>query len=330
MNTMRRRFLRHSAAALACAGLVGPRIARAQVPIDTLRIVVGFAAGGTADLLARSVAEALRGSHARTTLVDNKPGAGGQLAILAVRGAPADGSTLLLTPSSMLTIFPHTYKQLQYDPVKDVVPVSLASVFDLAFAVGPLVDASVGTLQEFLAWARAHPESAGYGSPAAGSSPHFVGEMLSRAGSANLRHVPYRGSQLAVLDLSSGQVAAVSAPLGDLLPHLPAGRIRLLAVCGTRRSRFAPQVPTFVEQGLKDIVADGWFGFYLPGAASPETAQRANAALRAALAKPSMVDEFAQMGLEVSGSSPAELAGLQRRDSERWAGVVKAVGFTAI
>ena len=335
--TTRRQFIGHASAALGAAALLSP-VARAEPPvdapinppIDTLRILIGFAAGGSGDLLARSVAESLRGTHARTTLVDNRIGAGGQLALLSLKNAPADGSTLLLTPSSMLTLFPHTYKQLPYDPLRDVAPVSLACTFDLAFAVGPLVDASVQTLADFLVWSREHPDAANFGSPATGSSTHFVGEMLARAGNVPLRHVPYRGSRPAIVDLMGGQIAAVCAPLGDMLPLLQAGPIRLLAVCGTRRSRFVPQVPTFVEQGFKDIVADGWYAFYLPGGASAQVVQRANTALRAALDDAQVVAELARLGFDPVGSSAAELAALQRRDSARWGAVVKALGFSAV
>ena len=332
-TTTRRQFIGHASAALGAAALLG-RVARAEPPveppIDTLRILIGFAAGGSGDLLARSVAESLRGTHARTTLVDNRIGAGGQLALLSLKNAPADGSTLLLTPSSMLTLFPHTYKQLPYDPLRDVAPVSLACTFDLAFAVGPLVDASVQTLADFLTWSREHPVAANFGSPATGSSTHFVGEMLARAGDVPLRHVPYRGSRPAIVDLMGGQIAAACAPLGDMLPLLQAGPIRLLAVCGTRRSRFVPQVPTFVEQGFKDIVADGWYAFYLPGGAGVQAVQRANAALRAALDDAQVVAELARLGFDPAGSSAAELAALQRRDTARWGAVVKALGFSAV
>lgn len=334
MCTTRRRFIGHAGAAFGAAAWLTCGTARTEpshdAPIPALRIIVGFAAGGSGDLLARSVAESLRGTHASTTLVDNRIGAGGQLALLALKSAPADGSTLLLTPSSMLTLYPHTYKQLQYDPLHDVTPVSLACVFDLAFAIGPQVDASVQTLADFLVWSQEHPGIANFGSPATGSSTHFVGEMLARAGKAPLRHVPYRGSRPAIVDLMGGQIAAVCTPLGDMLPLLPAGTIRLLGVCGTRRSRFVPQVPTFVEQGLENIVADGWYGFYLPGGAGSPVVQRANAALRAALDDAHVVADLARMGFDPAASSAAELAALQRRDTARWGEVVKSLGFSAV
>ena len=324
----RRQFVQQGSAALALPALWAARPARAQA-IETLKIVTGFAAGGTSDTVCRRVAEALRGSYARTAIVENRTGAGGQIVIQSMKTAPPDGSVLLQTPTSMLTIYPHIYRKLQYDPVKDLVPVTLACGFEFGFAVGPLVPASVKTTPEFLAWAKAHPEHASFGSPAAGSTPHFTGEMLSRAGGANLRHVAYRGTQPAVLELTGGQIAAVSGPIGDFLPHLPGGRIRLVGVSGPARSRFVPQVPTFAEQGMKDIVTSEWFAFYLPAGASAETVQRANTALRAAIAKPEVIDGLAAMGLEARSSTPAELADTQRRDFERWGPVVKAVGFTA-
>ncbi|MCR5867349.1 MAG: Bug family tripartite tricarboxylate transporter substrate binding protein [Aquincola tertiaricarbonis] len=332
MHTTRREFIRRSAAlsSLPGLGLLGTQAAQAQAAaVDALRIVTGFAAGGTSDTVCRRVAEGLRGTYARSTLVENKTGAGGQIAIASMKTAPADGTVMLQTPASMLTIYPHIYKKLQYDPFKDLVPVSVACTFEFALAVGPSVPASVTNVPEFLAWVKAHPDQANFGSPAAGSTPHFTAEMLSRAGNAAMRHVPYRGTQPAVLDLTGGQIASVSGPVGDFLPHLAGGRVRLLGVSGAKRSRFVPQVPTYAEQGFKDVVTDEWFAFYLPAGTSAEMAQRANAAMRSALAKPEVIDGLSAMGLEARSSTQAELLDMQRRDTERWGPVVKAVGFTA-
>lgn len=153
--------------------------------------------------------------------------------------------------------------------------------------------------------------------------------MLARAGQVSMRHLPYRGTQPAILDLTGGQIASVSGPIGDFLPHLAGGRVRLLGVSGAKRSRFAPQTPTFAEQGLKDVVTDEWFAFYMPAGTPPDIVQRANAALRTALAKPEVIDGLSAMGLEAKSSSQAELLDTQRRDTERWGPIVKAVGFTA-
>ena len=325
MRTSRLELL-HIALATATAGL--PLVGRTQT-LDTAKILTGFAAGGTVDTLARRVAAHMNGSYAKAVVVDTRTGAGGQIAITALKTSPADGSVLLVTPMSMLGIYPHTYKKLPYDPVADLAPVSLGVVFDMGFAVGPQVPATVKTVPEFLEWCKAHPTNANFGSPAPGSVPHFVGELIGRAGKVDLRHVGFRGSQPAILDMMGGQIAAVSAPVGEFLPHLSGGKVRLLATSGAARNKFVPGTPTLVEQGLKDLVFGEWFAFYLPGKAAPDVVQKANAAVRAALADKDVVSGLAAMGLEAQSSSPAELAALLKADTEKWGPIVKAIGFTA-
>ena len=261
--------------------------------------------------------------------VENRTGAGGQIALTALKSAPADGSALIVTPMSMLGIYPHTYKKLPYDPVADFQPVSQAVQFDYAIAVGPGVPEAIKTPTEFIAWARANPNGQAFGSPAAGSGPHFLGELFGRAGSVPLRHIPYRGTQPAILDMLGGQVPSVCGPVGEFLPHLPTGKVRILATSGAARSRFTPNVPTFVEQGFRDLVLDEWFGFFVPGKTPPDIVNQLNAAIRAALAVPEVVTGLAQMGLVATPSSPTELAALLKRDTERWGPLVKTVGFTA-
>jgi len=326
MFTQRRHLLQ---LALGAAATTLPLLGRAQQPLETAKILAGFAAGGTIDTLARRVATKLAGSYAKAVVVDNRPGAGGQIAISALKAASPDGATLLATPMSMLGIYPHTYRKLPYDPVADLTPVSLGVEFDMAFAVGPLVPASVKTVPEFLAWCQAHPAQANFGSPAPGSVPHFVGELIGRAGKVELQHIGFRGSQPAILDLLGGQLAAVSSPVGEFLPHLGGGKLRILATSGARRNKFVPGVPTLVEQGYKDLVFGEWFGFYLPGKATAETVQRAHAAVRAALASSDVIEGLAAMGLEARSSTPAELAARLKADTERWGPIVKAIGFTA-
>ncbi|MCW5611644.1 MAG: Bug family tripartite tricarboxylate transporter substrate binding protein [Rubrivivax sp.] len=322
----RRHFVFSSVAAgLALAG----NAVRAQGLPDTARILAGFAPGGTVDVTARRVADKLRDVFAKSVVVENRTGAGGQIALSALKTSAADGLTLLVTPMSMLGIYPHTYKKLPYDPVADFQPVSQAVRFDFGLAVGPMVPASVKTLGEFAAWCKANPGNANFGSPAAGSVPHFVAELFSRAAGLDLRHVPYRGTQPAIADLIGGQIASASGPVGEFLQHLPGGKVRLLATSGATRSRFAPGVATYAEQGFKDIVFDEWFGFFMPAKVPAEALNRAAAAIRAALAAPDVVEGLAQMGLEARPSTPAELAALLKRDSERWAPLIKTIGFSA-
>lgn len=323
-----RRHLIQSAGATALLTSLGQQ-AMAQAQIDTLKIITGFAAGGTSDNTCRRVGTRLTGTYAKSVVVENKTGAGGQIAIQYVKGQPADGATLLQSPTSMFTIYPHIFKKLPYDPVADVTPVSLACVFDFGLAVGPLVPANVKNVADFIAWAKANPSQANFGSPAAGSTPHFVGALLGKSAGIDLKHAAYRGTQPAMLDLLGGNIAAVSGPIGDITQHLATGKIRILAASGSKRSRFAPDVPTYAEQGFKELTHSEWFAFFLPAKAAPDLVARMNSALKAALASKDVVDGLATFGLEAMSNSPAELAELLRQDTAKWAPIVKTIGFTA-
>jgi tripartite-type tricarboxylate transporter receptor subunit TctC len=324
----RRTLLQATGASALLAGIGGQAFAQAQ-QIDNLKIITGFAAGGTSDTTCRRVAQALTGTYARTAVVENKTGAGGQIAIQTLKTLPADGATILQSPTSMFTIYPHIYKRLPYDPVADVTPVSLACVFDFGLAVGPMVPASVRNVTDFVAWAKANPNQATFGSPAAGSTPHFIPALLGIKSGFEFKHAPYRGTQPAMQDLLGGQIPAVSGPIGDLTQHLASGKVRILATSGAKRSRFAPDVPTYTEQGFGDLQHSEWFGFFLPPKAAPELVARVNAALRTALADKGVVDGLATFGLEAMSSTPAEFANLLRTDTVKWAPIVKTIGFTA-
>jgi tripartite-type tricarboxylate transporter receptor subunit TctC len=331
MHQNRRGFVRASAAAAAFAtlGLAGRTNAQGQT-FDVVKIVTGFPPGGSTDTLSRRVAENLRGgTYAKTALVENKPGAGGQIAVQGMKGSPTDGSVILLTPASMLMIYPHIYKKLAYDAFADVTAVTLACTFDFGFCVGPAVPDSVKDIPGFLAWCKANPEKANYGSPGAGAVPHFIGVLLGRAGGIELKHVPYRGTQAAIQDMVGGQVQAVSGPVGEFTQQVNAGKARFLGVSGATRNRFAPNVPTFAEQGYKDLVFSEWFGFFAPGGTPAAAIQNANSALRAALASKDVVEGLAVMGLESASSTPAELARLLKESYDRWGPIVKQIGFTA-
>ena len=330
MTLTRRRLIQSTGASALISGLGPTALAQAQAaPFENARIVTGFTPGGTSDTICRRVAERLKPGYAKTVVVENRSGAGGQIAIQFMKTVAPDGSTILQTPMSMLGIYPHIYKKLPYDPVGDLTPVSLGAVFDFGFAVGPAVPASVKNIADFLAWAKANEAQANYGSPAAGSTPHFIGVLIGRAGGVDLKHVPYRGTQPAILEMMGGQLPAVSGPIGEFTQHVASGRCRILGASGAQRSRFAPDVSTLAEQGYKDLVFNEWFGFYLPAKAAPEIMQRANAALRTALAGSDVVDGLALMGLEAKSSSAAELAAMLKADTERWGPIVKSIGFTA-
>jgi tripartite-type tricarboxylate transporter receptor subunit TctC len=325
--TTRRAFTQSllGSAVLSAFGL--PLAAQAQASLDMAKILVGFPPGGTTDALSRRVADKLRGSYASNVIVENKPGAGGQIAISALKTAPADGSTLLLTPSSMLSVYPFTYSKLPYT-LDDLAPVSVACFFSHGFGVGPAVPASVKTIKDFLAWAKANPDRANFASPAAGSIPHLTAALFSKLTKADLQHVPYKGSAPGIQDLLGGQVSSMCSPVGDYLPHLKSGRLRLLATSGPQRSPFTPDVPTFKEQGI-DISVREWYGFFLPAKASPEVRRRAAAYLQPALASKDLIDSMAQVGMEVQSSTPDQLAAWLKADADQWRGIVKEIGFSA-
>ena len=326
--TTRRLFVQSAASLGALAAW--PLAARAQA-FEAPKIVNGFPAGGTADATARRVGERMGGTtYAKNAaVVENKPGAGGRIACDVVKAANPDGSTLLLTPYSMMSIYPHIYAKLSYDPFKDFVPVSIAAVMTHALAVGPMVPASVRTVKDYLAWAKANPDKASYGSPAAGSTPHFLVALLGLNNNVDLKHVPYRGSLPAVADMIGGTLASTSTPTGDALANHKAGKIRIIATSGAQRTPFTPEVATYAEQGFAELTTEEWFGFYAPARTPANVVANANAAINTALKDKGVIDSLGLMGLVARGSTPAEMDKSQRDEFTRWGPIVKKIGFTA-
>jgi tripartite-type tricarboxylate transporter receptor subunit TctC len=292
------------------------------------KIVVGFAPGGTIDLTARRVADKLHPGYAKNAIVENKTGAGGQIAVLAAKSAVPDGSTILITPTSPLSLHRYTYKTLPYDPVKDVVPVSGASSFDYALAVGPMVPAEVKTVADFLQWCRAEPSKANFGSAGAGSAANLIGSALGQAGRADLHHVGFRGSQPAILDMIGAQIAAVVGPTGEFMPNVKAGKCRLLATSGPTRGKFTPGTPTLVEEGFKALNHLGWFGFYVAAKTPPDVIRRLNAGIATALAQPDVIESLATAYLEPMPTSAAKIDEMLRTETQFWEALVKTVGYT--
>ncbi|HSW06170.1 Bug family tripartite tricarboxylate transporter substrate binding protein [Aquabacterium sp.] len=309
----------------AGTGLLGN--AQAAEPLETLRILSGFPAGGTVDVVARRVADKVRGTLAKVALVENKPGAGGRLAVDELKRAKNDGSTLLLTPAAMITLYPHLYPKLPYG-IEDVTPVCGATSVVFGLAVGPGVPPAVKTLKDFLAWAKTAAGQANYGSPGAGSPPHFVGALLEKESGVALSHVPYRGTVPGIQDLLGGQLTSFVGPIGDYLPHVKTGKLRVLATSGPKRSRFLPEVPSFTELGFKALEQVEWYGFFLPGKAAADVVQRHAAAIKAAMSTLEMSEALAAYGLEVAVTSPDELAKAVKDENLAWGPIVKRIGFT--
>ncbi|HSW17091.1 MAG TPA: tripartite tricarboxylate transporter substrate-binding protein [Ramlibacter sp.] len=323
-----RRQIIQSAASLAAIGAF-PMAAFAQA-LEQVKILYGFPAGSSGDSVARRVGEKLAGSAytRNAAVVDNKPGAGGRIALEALKAAPADGSVLAVAQVSALANYPYIYSKLNYE-AKDFAPVSIGAVMQHGLAVGPLVPASVKTVKDFLAWAKANPKDASYGSPGAGSTPHFLGALLGMNAGVELRHVPYRGSVPGVTDTVAGQIAAMVTPHGDYIANYKAGKLRILATSGPKRSPYVPEVPTFAEQGFPELTTEEWFGFYAPARTPKSVIAAANAAINAALNDKMVMDSLAVVGLIPRGSTPEEMAASQEAEAKAWGPLIKKIGFTA-
>ncbi len=297
----------------------------AQTAEQTVRIVFPFTAGGSGDALARLIAEHLRTALKQPVIVENRTGAQGRLGVQAVKAAAPDGNTILLTPVAPMSVYQHVYKALAYDPVADFAPVSQVATFDFALAVGPQVPAA--SLKELIAWVQANPAQGSYGTPGAGTLPHFLAVSFAKATALDLRHVGYRGSAAALTDLVAGQVPMLVTTTADVLEAHKGGRIKVLATSDAARSPFLPQVPTLKEAGF-DLVASGWYGVFVPAGTPADVVARLSAATAAAVQTPQVKERLLAFGLVPTGTSAVELGRIQKADSELWAPAVKASGFT--
>lgn len=300
-------------------------ITAAQADPKPIKVIVGFAPGGSADALARLTGDALRQELKTTVVVENKPGAAGRLAVEFVKSATPDASTLLLVPQGPITMFPFVFRKLNYDPNRDFIPVTRIATGDFALAVGPL--APVKDLAGFREWLKTAGPKASFGSPGAGTVPHFVGIAAAKALGTPMTHVPYRGAALAITDLAGGNIAATVSPLTEALELHKAGRIRILATTGSTRTPFVSGIPTFKESGM-DFDAPLWFGLYAPAATPTAVVDGIRAALQKTLTSVEFKDRMAKLGLTPAPTSSAEQLLLQRQETEMWGPVIKASGFT--
>jgi tripartite-type tricarboxylate transporter receptor subunit TctC len=324
-----RRHFVQSAGAAALIAALHPLDALAQA-VEQVKIYYGFAAGSSGDSLARRVGEKLAGSAytRNAAVVENKPGASGRIALESLKSAPADGSVLAMAPVSAMANYPVVYPKLAYDP-KDFAPVSIAAIAHHGLAVGPMVPASVRNVREFLSWCKEHPQQANYGSPGAGSTPHFLGALLGINTGTDLKHVPYRGSAPGVIDLVGGQVAAVMTTVGDFVQNHKLGKLRILGTSGPKRSPFVPEVPTFAEQGFPELTTEEWFGFYAPARTPASVVAAANAAINVALKDKAVQDSVLTLGLIPYPSSIEEMTKWQQSETDTWRPLIKKIGFTA-
>ena len=325
-RSIRRRVIVSALALPTIASL--PRLVAAQVPAQS-KIIVGFAAGGGADLIARMLADKMRdGLPAGSQIVvDNRTGAGGKIAVEALRGLPADGSAMLLAPLVTPVLSQLTFRNPGYNPATDMMPIGMVGHFQFALAVPPSLP--VKNMAEFVAWLKANPTKANYGSPSPGSLPHFFGIRLGRAIGVEMVHVAYKGGAPMLNDLMGGQIACGMDTHIELTELHKTGKIRILASFGEKRSATLPDIPTMAELGFKDATGSGWYSLWAPAKTPPATIARLNKALNGALANAEIKEKFARTGTEVAISTPEGLEKFRLAEIEKWRPVILASGFKA-
>ena len=323
MNTRSPRLgaARRTVLAAAFAALALPGLALAQAwPAKPLRVIVNFPPGGAVDTVARAITQPLSEALGQPVVVENRAGANGNIGGEAVARSAPDGYTLLVSSGSMVSVNPHLYAKMPFDPAKDLVPVASAARVAVYLMAHPKVPAS--NVQEFIRHVKANPGKLSFGSPGSGSSPHLATEMMKSQAGLFALHVPYRGAAPALQDLLAGQVDFHFDP-GVGLQHAKSGRLKLLAVGSLKRSPLFPDVPTLDEAGLKGFDADTVFGFYAPAGTPADVVSRLNREINRILATQAVKDKLVAMGGEALPLSPAEFGAKVQDDHRRFGAIIK-------
>jgi len=323
MKHLNRRRMTHAliAATLGLTGLA------AQAQDNPAKILVGFPAGGSFDAIARMLAEKLKTELNRPVLVENRPGAGGRLAVDVLRTSPTDGSVVMLGPDALASLYPFTFRKLNYDAKKDLVPI--ATVAEFAFGLATGAEPRVANWNEFVAWAKKNPQKANYGIPALGAPQHFFGLLVGDAIGVPMQNVPFQGSAPIAMALMGGQIASAVDVMSSLVENHKAGKIRVVAVSSEQRIPQAPDIPTFAELGLPMATGMGFNGLYAPAGTPPATVAKWNGAVARVLAMPDVKEKLFAMGYLAVGKSSQELAERQAASAKRWEPVIKASGYVA-
>ena len=315
MPTLTRRFLTTALLLIAATGVQ----AQSKPP---LKILVGFPPGGSADVIARLVADALKDDFS-PVVVDNKPGAGGRIALGMVKNAKPDGQTVIVLPSGPMVLFPHVYKKLDYDAVKDFTPVSQIARFQFGVVASPA--SGVKNVAEMIAKAKANPGASSYGTPGAGTLPHFMGVLMEQSSGIQLNHVPFQGGAPANNALLGGHIDYKFDVVSETAELHHSGKARIIAVTGSKRDTQVPDVPTLKESGV-NMEATAWFAMYGPAGLSGEALSRLEKAMVKIVRDPAMKDKLVKLGYDPIGSGSAELAAAQKADLARWEKPIKATG----
>jgi tripartite-type tricarboxylate transporter receptor subunit TctC len=301
--------------------------ATTDYPTRPIRLIVGFAPGGGTDTTARAIAQKLGAELGQQVVVDNRPGAAGNIATELVARATPDGYTLLMGTIAALAINPTLYDKLPFDPVRDFAPISQAVNSTNILVVHPTVPAK--TLQELIALARAKPGQLNYGSSGVGGAGHLAGELFNTMAKVNLVHVPYKGGGPVMVDLLAGQVQVVFATAATAIPHVKAGRIRALAVTTIKRAGMVPDIPTVAEQGLPGYDANNWYGMLAPARTPRAIVTKLNTLVVKTLGMPDIREYLFNQGLDPAPTTPEAFAAYIRAEIAKWSKVVSAAGAKA-
>lgn len=300
--------------------------AQAQDYRGPIRIFVGYPPGGTIDNAARVLADKLRDDLGQQVLVENRPGAGGQIAVTALKGSPADGSVILLANDHQAAIIPLTMKSAGYDPFKDLTPIGMTAYFEASLGVHPSTGAK--TFAEYIAFLKANPDKGNMGIPAPASIPEFMVGLIGKSAGVKLNPVPYKGGAPMVQDLLGGQIPAGISTPGEMIQHHAAGKVRIIAVAGSGRSVFLPDVPTFKEAGVAALDEGSFLAFFGPAGMPRATVERYNRSINKALAMADVQERFKPLTMIATPSSPDELAQRVKKFHGVWSDIIRASGFT--
>ncbi len=326
-QTSRRRLLAAGVAlAAGFAGVSGSAFAQGTYPTKPITMIVPFSAGGTTDILARIVSLQLGKALGQPVVVDNRPGAGGNIGASLAAKAPADGYTLFMGTIGTHAINQSLYSKLPYDPVKDFAPITRVAMVPNVVVVNPAVPAK--NVKELIAYVKANPNKLSYGSSGSGSSMHLSGELFNSMTGLSIQHIPYKGSAPAVNDLLGNQIGLMFDNLPSSYQHVKAGKLRALAVTSAKRSPALPDVPTVAEAGVPGYEATSWFALYATGGTPQPIVDRLNAEVVKILAMPEVKKQMDGQGAEPNPEKPAQLAAFMKSEAAKWAKVVKASGAT--
>jgi tripartite-type tricarboxylate transporter receptor subunit TctC len=318
--------------ALACAatlatwtGAANAQESAQSYPSKPIRIIVTFPAGGPTDIVARAIGQKLQEAWGQPVLIDNRPGAGGNIGMAVVAKSPPDGYTLVLSSFGPVSISPFVYSKLSYDPIKDLAPITLATTSAFFLVVNPEVPAN--SLKEFIAFAKARPGLVTMASSGIATPSHLAAMLFQSVAGVSVSHVPYKGGAESIPAVVSGQVQAALENAAAVLPQVKAGKLRALVVASSQRSPLMPDVPSAKELGLPGLEVGSWYGFHAPAGTPPPIIAKLNAEMVKALRSPDLRKRFAEISAEPVGDTPAEFSAFIEADAKKWGKLIQAAGL---